>query len=116
MVTFEDRLVDVVDVRFGGELAPGCRLVFIVPSFMKHVIDDARRGGDEVEVVLALEPLLDDLHVEEPEEAAAKPEAERLRRVGLEDERRVVHVELRERVAQILVLRRVRREDAGEHC
>ena len=48
------------------------------------VVDDARRGRDEVEVVLALEALLDDLHVEQAEEAAAEAEAERLGRVGLE--------------------------------
>ncbi len=30
------------------------------------VIDDARRGRDEVEVELAVEALLDDLHVEQP--------------------------------------------------
>ena len=43
-----------------------------------------------VEVVLALEPLLDDLHVQQAEEAAAEAEAERLRGLGLEDERGVV--------------------------
>ena len=42
-----------------------------------------RRGRDEVEVVLALEPLLDDLHVEQAQEAAAEPEAERRRGLGL---------------------------------
>ena len=44
--------------------------------FGVHLVDDARRGRDETYVVLALEPLLDDLHVQEPEEAAAKPESQ----------------------------------------
>ena len=36
---------------------------------------DVRRGGDEVDVVLALEALADDLHVQEAEEAAPEAEA-----------------------------------------
>ena len=43
---------------------------------------------------LALEALLDDLHVEQAEEAAAEPEPERDRALRLERERRVVEVEL----------------------
>ena len=43
---------------------------------------DARRGGDQGEAELALEALLDDLHVQQAEEAAAEPEAERARRLG----------------------------------
>ncbi len=38
---------------------------------------DAGRGGDEVEVELALQALLDDLHVQQAEEAAAEAEAQR---------------------------------------
>jgi hypothetical protein len=40
-------------------------------------VDDAGRGGDEVEIIFAGEPLLDDLEVEQAEEAAAEAEAER---------------------------------------
>ena len=40
-----------------------------------HAVLDGRRGGQQVEVELALEPLLDDLHVEQAEEAAAEAEA-----------------------------------------
>ena len=36
--------------------------------------------------VLALEPLLDDLHVEQPEEAAAEAEAQRVGGLGVEGE------------------------------
>ena len=78
------------------------------------VVDDARRGRDEVEVELALEALLDDLHVEQPEEAAAEAEAERLARVGLEGERGVVQVQLLHRVAELRVVGAVGRVDPGE--
>ena len=46
-----------------------------------HAVLDAGGGGDEGEVELALEALLDDLHVQQAEEAAAEPESERTRRL-----------------------------------
>ena len=74
---------------------------------------DGRRR-DEVEVELALEPLLDDLHVEQAEEAAAEPEPERDRALRLVGEARVVEVELLERVAQQRVVLAADRVEAGE--
>ena len=44
---------------------------------------DARGGGDERQVELPLQALADDLHVEQPEEAAAEAEAEGPRRLRL---------------------------------
>ncbi len=76
------------------------------------LVDDARRRRDEVQVELALEALLDDLHVEEPQKPAAEAEAERLGRVGLVGEGGVVQVELLQRVAEGRVVRAVGREDA----
>ena len=77
-------------------------------------VDDARRGGDEVEVVFAGQPLLDDLEVEQPEEAAAEAEAERGAALHLEAERGVVEAELVEGVAQLLEVGGVDREQAAE--
>ncbi len=79
------------------------------------VVFDRWRRGDQVERELALEPLLDDLHVEQAEEAAAEAEAERhraLRRVG---EARVVEVQLLERIAEQRIVLAADRIDAGEH-
>ena len=44
---------------------------------------DVRSGGDQLEIELALEPLLHDVHVEEAEEPAAEPEPEGLRGLRL---------------------------------
>ena len=76
------------------------------------VVDDVRRGRDEVEVELALEPLADDLEVQQAEEAAAEAEAERHRRLGLVDQRGVVELELVERLAQVRVVGAVDRDTA----
>ena len=94
-----DRIVDL-------ELLPGAQL---------DLVDDRRRGRDQVEIELALEPLLDDLEVEQAEEAAAEAEAERRRRLHLVGEARVVEAKPAHGRAQILELRGVDREQAAEH-
>jgi hypothetical protein len=67
-----------------------------------------------VHAVLALEALLDDVHVQQAEEAAAEAEAERLRGLRLVVERGVVEVQLLQRLAQRLVLVGLDRIKAGE--
>ena len=51
------------------------------------LIAHAGGGGDELEVVLALQPLLDDFHVQQAEESASKAEPERHRAFRFEEER-----------------------------
>ena len=70
-----------------------------------------RRGRrDQIEVIFALKALLDDLHVEQPEEAASEPEAERTAGLWLEDQRGVIEPELVKRFAQPLEIVALRRE------
>jgi hypothetical protein len=80
-----------------------------------HPVLHVGHGGDQVQVELALQPLLDDLHVQQPQEAAAEAEAERGGGLRLVGERRVVQLQLLERVAQLLVLLGVRGVEPGEH-
>ena len=80
----------------------------------RRAVGDVRRGDEQVEVELALEPLADDLHVQEPEEAAPEPEAERLRGLGLVRERGVGEPQPLERVAELRVLVGVGREDPAK--
>ncbi len=74
-----------------------------------------RRRRDQVQAVLAFEPLLDDLRVQEAEEAAAEAEAERRARLGLVAERGVVEAQLLECRLQRVVLLGVDRVEPGEH-
>ena len=85
------------------------------PFARLDAVRDVRRGHEQVEVELALEPLAHDLHVQQAEEAAAEAEAERLRRLRLVEERRVVQLQPLERVAELRVVVGVRREQPGEH-
>ena len=78
-------------------------------------IDHARRGRDQIEIELALQPLLHDLQMQQAQEAAAEAEAERGARLHLIGEARIVQMQPAERVAQILELRRIDREQAAEH-
>ncbi len=109
----EDRLLehrDLLDRRQLGRVVD----VEHLARLGRDAVDDRGRGGDQVEVVLALEPLLDDLHVQQAEVAATKPEAERLARLGLDRKRGVVEPQLGERLAQILVVGGVHRVDPRE--
>ena len=79
------------------------------------LVDHRRRGRDQVEIELALEPLLDDFEMQQPEEAAAEAEAERGRGLHLVGEARVVEAKLAHGRAQILELGGVDREQSAEH-
>src|SRR3712207_8398422 len=57
-------------------------------------VDDVRRGGDEADAGLALQPLADDLQVQQAEEADAEPEAQRGRGLRLVGQRSVVEQQL----------------------
>ena len=70
--------------------------------------------GNEREVEFALESLLDDLHVEKPEEAHAEAKAQGHGGLGLPGEGRVVDVELVQGVAEVLVVLVVHGEEARE--
>ena len=68
------------------------------------LVGDVGGGLDQGEVALALEPLLDDLHVEHAQEPAAEAEAQRVGRLGLEREARVVERQLLQRGPQVVEL------------
>ena len=101
-------------VPASGSLA-GLSSSSIVPIGAIDVVLHARHRGDEVEIELALEPLLHDLHVQQPEKAAAEAEAESGGCFGLVVERGIVELKLFERVAESLVLRGVRGIESREH-
>src|SRR5947209_3565054 len=84
------------------------------PVGQGDVVLDVGGRREQLEVVLALETLAHDVHVQQSEEAAAEAEAERLARLGLPRQRGVVQRQLLERVAQVGVLVGVEREQPAE--
>ena len=76
---------------------------------------DRRRGRDEAEVELALEPLPHDLHVEETQEAASEPEAQRARRLGLVGDARIVQPQPLERLSEVRVVVAIDWVQPAEH-
>ncbi len=69
---------------------------------------------EQLEVVLALQALAHDVHVQQAQEAAAKAEAERVGGLGLPRERSVVERQLLQRVAQVGIAVGVDREQPAE--
>ena len=86
-------------------------ITMLVIDHIRHV----GHGGDDVHIELAVEALLHYLHVEQAQEAAAETEAEGYRRLGHEGERGIVELELFQRGAQVLIVRRVDGIDTGKH-
>ena len=97
-----------VDAARDPAASTGCRFPCTSPSVVVTRYSTPGAVVIEVQVELALEPLLDDLHVQQAEEPAAEAEPERRRRLGLEEERRVVQPQLLERLAQLGVLASLR--------
>ena len=75
---------------------------------------DRRHRRHQLEVVLALQALAHDVHVQQAEEAAAEAEAERVGGLGLPGSAASLSEKL-ERVAQLRVVVVVHREQAAEH-
>ncbi len=100
---------DLHGIRHVGGIVQFDRLAV---EFILMLVDDRRRGGDQVEIELALEPLLDDLEVQQPQKAAAEAEAERGRAFHLVGKARIVEAQPAHRGAQILEIRRRRPETA----
>ena len=127
-LTHRHNVADVVGRRDDGDLDVGLLrvldharvgvVVWIVHAHHRAVglvdlINNARQRGDEVEVKFALKPLLNDLHVQHPEEAAAEAEAEGDGAFRLEGQAGVVELELFQRVTQVGVLAAVLGVDAA---
>ena len=82
---------------------------------IRNAVTNAGRGRDQIDIELALQPLLHDLQMQQAEEAAAETEPERHRIFRLETHRTVVQTKFFERVAQHAVLVRFHRIQAREH-
>uniref|UniRef100_A0A0N4ZLE2 Glucosamine_iso domain-containing protein n=1 Tax=Parastrongyloides trichosuri TaxID=131310 RepID=A0A0N4ZLE2_PARTI len=104
-----DRL-DLHDVRQVGRVVQ----VDLGPVAQADLVDDRRRRRDQVEVELAAQALLNDLEVQQAEEAAAEAEAQGGRALHLIGEAGVVQAQLADGGAQVLEVGGVDREQAAE--
>ena len=109
----DDRLLDPVVVAAGRHLGGVVHDRHLAAA--EHVELHVGRRRDQLEVELALEALLHDVHVQQAEEPAPEPEPECLRGLGLEVQRGVGELQLVERVAQVGVVAAVGGEQARPH-
>jgi hypothetical protein len=103
-----------VDVHHLGQLAGVVHVQHLAVG-ARNDVAHVGHGGDHRHVELALQPLLDDLHVQQAQEAAAETEAERGAALGRPGEAGIVQLQLLHGIAQLLVLVGIHREDAGPH-
>src|SRR5690554_1128371 len=96
---------DQARVRQLGWVVDVDGFAFVIDNFINH----RRRGGDQVEVVFALQALLDDLHVEHAKKATTKAKAQGIRAFWFIEQGGIVKGELGECIAEIFeVVRRDR--------
>ena len=76
-------LADLLDAHAVSGMSAGEWTATLVAVGQRDLVLDLGRGGQQLEVVLALEALAHDVHVQQAEEAAAEAEAERLAGLGL---------------------------------
>src|SRR5215472_13861269 len=77
---------EVLDIDNPSKLPTPDRIEAMEEPYVRrgqHLVLHGRRGDDQREVELALQPLLHDLHVQHAEEPAAEAVAERERRLRL---------------------------------
>ena len=105
----------ISSICIGSGMSTGLWISISLPLRQLDLVDDRGRGRDQVEIELALEPLLDDLEVQQAQKAAAEAEAERGRGLHLVAEARVVEPQPAHGGAQVLELRGIDRKQAAEH-
>ena len=64
-----------------------------------HPIDHARRRCHQIQIIFPLQPFLDDLQMEQPQETAAEAKAKSYGGLRLKLQRRVVELQLFQRVS-----------------
>ena len=88
---FDPRLADFCDFGRVGQVGGDFGYPVRSPLLRANLVIGRRVGDDQLQVVLALQPLADDVHVQQPEEADAHAKAEH---------RRVFRRELQRRIAE----------------
>src|SRR5581483_9928893 len=104
----EDRRADggLFNLRQPARLGHLCRRINFRDLAVSgsYFIAHAGRRGDQIEIELALQTLLHNLHVQQSEEATTKTKTESGGRLGFVKERRVIQAQLVHRIAQLFVL------------
>ena len=109
----DERLADLLDRARVGHVRGVVHLELLAVR-QRHVELHRGHRRQQLQVVLALQALAHDVHVQQAEKAAAKAEAERVGGLRLPRQRRVVERQLLQRVAQVRVAVGVDREQPAE--
>ena len=109
-------------IRFLGK-GNGTRIGIVVGVIHPHhctiglgdLINNRRQSGHQIQVKFPLQPLLDDLHVEHSQKAAAETKAQGRRRFRFKGQRSIVKLELFQRIPQIRIFGTVLSINAAIH-
>ena len=108
------RLLDMVDQGQVGHVGGVVQFAHLAVAHVQPE-NDAGRGGDQVQIIFAFQPVADHLQVQQPQKAAAEAEAKRGRSLHFGAEAGVVQGQFLDRVAQRLEIVRIDRKQPAEH-
>ena len=72
-----------------------------LPCHGIHLVNNRRQCGNQIQIKLSLQTLLNDFHVEHTQKSAAETKAQRHRGLGLEGQRGIVQLEFFQCIAQV---------------
>ena len=98
----DHRLLHIIDLRRRRKVGRVGQ-VDHCPVCLVDLVNDGRRSRHEIQVILSLEPLRDDIEVQQTKKSAAETEAQRLGCLRLELKSRVIELQLLERVPKIRI-------------
>ena len=104
-------MIEVVRFRQVGRVVDDVLLAVFGEGVVAHV----GNGGDDRHIKFPLQALLDDFHVEHPQESAAESESEGGRRFWFKYQRCIVELELLHGGTQLLIVFGVDGVDAGKN-
>ncbi len=102
-VTARDRLAHLLNLAQFGQRR-GVVHLHDRPIVFQYLIHYSGRCCNQVEIVLTLQPLLDNLHMQHAEKSAAKAESQRVRGLRFIKQGSIVQCELGQRIPEIFVV------------
>ncbi|MND80258.1 hypothetical protein D3C80_720260 [compost metagenome] len=110
-VTLGDRLTQLFDIVQRRQLGRAINVNRLFAGSF-HFIHYRRCGGDQLQIVFTLQTFLDDLHVQQAEEATTEAEAQRGGALWLIEQGGVIQAQLAQRIAEGLIVVGADREQA----
>src|SRR5262249_52785496 len=108
----DPRLPNLLNIGRIGQISRALDIQFVA-VIQRNLIARRWIGNNQLQIIFTLQPLANDIHVQQPEEADAYTKAEHWRILGRELQSRVAETKLFNRILELLVMLVALREKTG---